>query len=236
MRSVAGMMFALFLNTAVFGFAASPFRADPSALVGMNFQQFTQTYPDECKRMLELPPAEALHYLDWSEHNAVTVHRCEIKHRSKEIIPGYIDNFYKEYLYVKNGKIFCVQFEADPISLFKLFDHIKAAYGPDDDILSIKIFGSTAPTVVDRSGSGEINYSIGNETTIVNDHGASYGMSEVWTKCKFTLIVRAGSYEGFNGSGSTSTTVQFFGLNDDGSPYHSIRSLQRYACDHTQSR
>jgi hypothetical protein len=216
----SGMVRSLHLLTLVMftGFsrsvAAPVFDTDPTKLLGMSVQNFITAYPSECKKVYQLRAHNA--YMWQGLHIPATasdlyasftlanddeaVYRCDIKHRSKEIIPGYRDKILQERLYMKDGKIVQVIFETDS---GEVNTHFSQVYGRSDQMnLGFE----------DQSGFGKVEYSDGPYHASVDSSSASYGSFEKWTKCGFLVVLDFHSYESFTSDYSSAGFTAIFRL------------------------
>lgn len=181
--------------------AAPVFQADPAALIAMTFQQFLTIYPDECKKVTKLTPLGKRTAPLYSDLPG-DVYRCEITHRSDEIVPGYVNKLNHEYLYIQNGRIFQVSFKLKQIG--GIFDHLEKAYGPP--------WTPEHAELEDNSRFGKIDYSIGGDHTSVDDFSVSYSSSWMWFKPTFIIALGFSSSHVFSDDAlnSAECTVDFY--------------------------
>lgn len=154
------LIFALFAALPAFGQET----AAPEKLLGKTYEQFRQSYPDECKTLREARYA--------GETKNGSLQSCDVKNHSKELVPG--SKVSKEVVFFKNH------------TLIELDFYLKgrtAASGLE------KIYGLPDPPV--KMGSsyafGEATYGSDDSSVTLDGHGESHFDYRDWTRPRFQI-------------------------------------------------
>jgi hypothetical protein len=200
MKAKAALLF-LYVGPGCFA-AHQAVDADPAKLIGTKFQDFLQSYPDECKKV-QLLGRGSSYIATFDRADGLPVYRCVIRHKGQSVVPGYADKVIGEALYISRGVIFEVDLEVDSTNVLT---HIHGQYGLSDGERHPREFE-------DHSGFGVIDYSVGNYNARTDSFGSSYSTLTIWRRCGLAIVYDFSALHPFSGLGSFHQTV-IFGISD----------------------
>lgn len=184
MRVLYCLIFALFAAIPAVGQEA----ADPTKLLGITYDLFRQSHPDDCNTL------RAARYA--TESKKGSLESCEVRHHSKELVPG--SKISKEVAFFKDRRIIELDFYLKGRSAALGLEQL---YGPPDP-----------PVKMDSSYAfGKATYGDEGSSMTLDGQGESHFNFSYWTRSGFQIQWAFSSYMSWDDMVQRDTTV-FGGL------------------------